>query len=381
MKFDAKLAITAILSVALLTGCGAPSKKNAALIINDTVITKQQFNKEYDAMLGSPMIKQMGIDLKTNPDSYLNLMLKDKVVNDLIVKTILDNEMKKRHIEVKKDDVDKELKETIDKIGSKDKFNEALKQNGITAAQFKKDLEEEVKIKKFVDTLTIVKITDNDAKKFYNSNLDKFRYPDKVRASHILISADPDRVKEVILAQESSKNLTEEQIQKKVQQDLAEKHKKAERILAEAKKDPSKFAALAKNNSDDPGSAQVGGDLGYFTKDQMVEEFSKAAFSARPASVIGLVKTQFGWHIILVKDRVAAGTEPFDKVKDNIKLYLDNQAKIDALKKFVADAQKNAKIEYVDKDLDPNVIQEKIKEQIKVSPVAQAAESAKKNNK
>lgn len=381
MKFDAKLAITAILSVALLTGCGAPSKKNAALIINDTVITKQQFNKEYDAMLGSPMIKQMGIDLKTNPDSYLNLMLKDKVVNDLIVKTILDNEMKKRHIEVKKDDVDKELKETIDKIGSKDKFNEALKQNGITAAQFKKDLEEEVKIKKFVDTLTIVKITDNDAKKFYNSNLDKFRYPDKVRASHILISADPDRIKEVILAQESSKNLTEEQIQKKVQQDLAEKHKKAERILAEAKKDPSKFAALAKNNSDDPGSAQVGGDLGYFTKDQMVEEFSKAAFSARPASVIGLVKTQFGWHIILVKDRVAAGTEPFDKVKDNIKLYLDNQAKIDALKKFVADEQKNAKIEYVDKDLDPNVIQEKIKEQIKVSPVAQAAEAAKKNNK
>ena len=381
MKFDAKLAITAILSVALLTGCGAPSKKNAALIINDTVITKQQFNKEYEAMLGSPMIKQMGIDLKTNPDSYLNLMLKDTVVNDLIVKTILDNEMKKRHIEVKKDDVDKELKETIDKIGSKDKFNEALKQNGITAAQFKKDLEEEVKIKKFVDTLTIVKITDNDAKKFYNSNLDKFRYPDKVRASHILISADPDRVKEVILAQESSKNLTEEQIQKKVQQDLAEKHKKAERILAEAKKDPSKFAALAKNNSDDPGSAQVGGDLGYFTKDQMVEEFSKAAFSARPASVIGLVKTQFGWHIILVKDRVAAGTEPFDKVKDNIKLYLDNQAKIDALKKFVADAQKNAKIEYVDKDLDPNVIQEKIKEQIKVSPVAQAAEAAKKNNK
>ena len=381
MKFDAKLAITAILSVALLTGCGAPSKKNAALIINDTVITKQQFNKEYDAMLGSPMIKQMGIDLKTNPDSYLNLMLKDKVVNDLIVKTILDNEMKKRHIEVKKDDVDKELKETIDKIGSKDKFNEALKQNGITAAQFKKDLEEEVKIKKFVDTLTIVKITDNDAKKFYNSNLDKFRYPDKVRASHILISADPDRIKEVILAQESSKNLTEEQIQKKVQQDLAEKHKKAERILAEAKKDPSKFAALAKNNSDDPGSAQVGGDLGYFTKDQMVEEFSKAAFSARPASVIGLVKTQFGWHIILVKDRVAAGTEPFDKVEVNIKLYLDNQAKIDALKKFVADAQKNAKIEYGDKDLDPNVIQEKIKEQIKVSPVAQAAEAAKKNNK
>ena len=78
-------------------------------------------------MLGSPMIKQMGIDLKTNPDSYLNLMLKDKVVNDLIVKTILDNEMKKRHIEVKKDDVDKELKETIDKI----KTNQTLSKENI----------------------------------------------------------------------------------------------------------------------------------------------------------------------------------------------------------------------------------------------------------
>ncbi len=100
----------------------------------------------------------------------------------------------------------------------------------------------------------------------------------------------------------------------------------------------------------------------------MVPEFSNAAFEAKPSVVTGLVKTQYGYHIILVKDRVAAGTEPFEKVKDDIKVYLENQEKIKVLQKFLADAQKEAKIEYVDSSFNPEEIQAKIREQIKVMP-------------
>lgn len=182
------------------------------------------------------MFKQMGVDLKADPNGYINLMLKDKVVNELIVKTILDNEMQKRKIKATEEDIDKELKKIIDKVGSKDKFNEILKQSGITSAQFKEDLKEEVKVQKFVDSLSLTHITDDAAQKFYNSNLDKFRYPDKVRASHILITADADTIREVIKSQEESKNLTEQQIEEKVKQDLAAKRQKAEKLLAEAKK-------------------------------------------------------------------------------------------------------------------------------------------------
>lgn len=371
MNLKSKFVLASLLSVILFTGCSFDTKKDAIIMINDTPITKQQYQKEFDKLAGSPMFKQMGVDLKADPNGYINLMLKDKVVNELIVKTILDNEMQKRKIKATEEDIDKELKKIIDKVGSKDKFNEILKQSGITSAQFKEDLKEEVKVQKFVDSLSLTHITDDAAQKFYNSNLDKFRYPDKVRASHILITADADTIREVIKSQEESKNLTEQQIEEKVKQDLAAKRQKAEKLLAEAKKDPSQFAKLAKENSDDPGSAQQGGDLGYFTKDQMVPEFSNAAFAAKPSVVTGLVKSSFGYHIILVKDRIAAGTEPFEKVKDDIKMYLENQEKIKVLQKFLSDVQKEAKIQYIDKSFSPEEIQAKIKEQAKTNPMLQ----------
>jgi len=369
MKMTSKLAVTAFLSMIMLTGCGFNAKNNAVIMINDTPITKQQYDKEYKKLSENPMFKQMGVDVKSNPDGYVSLMLKDRVINELMVRTLLEDAFKKHNIKVSDADVEQEIKNIIDKVGSKEKFNEVLKQNSISAAQFKNDMKEEIKIKKLVEQLSMVKITDDMAKKFYNENLDKFRYPDKVRASHILISADADRIKEVIIAKEENKNLSDADIDKEVQKELAAKLQKAQKLLTEAKNDPSKFAMLAKDNSDDPGSATQGGDLGYFTKEQMVPEFSKAAFSARPSVVTGLVKTPYGYHIILVKDRIAAGTEPYEKVKDEIKAYLENKEKVEVLQKYLADAKKAAKIEYVDETFNPDDIQKKIKEQVKDNPM------------
>lgn len=369
MKMTSKLVVTAFLSMIMLTGCGFNAKNNAVIMINDTPITKQQYDKEYKKLSENPMFKQMGVDVKSNPDGYVSLMLKDRVINELMVRTLLEDAFKKHNIKVSDADVEQEIKNIIDKVGSKEKFNEVLKQNGISAAQFKNDMKEEIKIKKLVEQLSMVKITDDMAKKFYNENLDKFRYPDKVRASHILISADADRIKEVIIAKEENKNLSDADIDKEVQKELAAKLQRAQKLLTEAKNDPSKFAMLAKDNSDDPGSATQGGDLGYFTKEQMVPEFSKAAFSARPSVVTGLVKTPYGYHIILVKDRIAAGTEPYEKVKDEIKAYLENKEKVEVLQKYLADAKKAAKIEYVDETFNPDDIQKKIKEQVKDNPM------------
>lgn len=378
MKLNKKIAIISLLSVILFTGCGFDAKKDAVIMINDTPITRQQYQKEFDKLASNPMFKQMGVNIKSDEDGYMNLMVKDKVVNELIVKAILNSEIEKRKIKISDADVEKELKKTIEKVGSKEKFNEILKQYGISASQIKEDMREEVKVQKLVDSLSIVKISDEDAKKFYNSNLDKFKYPDKVKASHILISADPDRIKEVILAQEDASKLTEQQIEEKVKQELEAKRVKAQKLLEEAKRDSSQFEKLAKENSDDPGSAQQGGDLGFFTKDQMVPEFANAAFSAKPSVVTGLVKSPYGYHIILVKDRVAAGTEPFEKVKDDIKAYLDTQEKLKVLQDFITNAKQNAKIEYVDASFNPDEIQKKIKEQIKTNPLAKQQQPIEK---
>ena len=142
---------------------------------------------------------------------------------------------------------------------------------------------------------------------------------------------------------------------------------KAKKLFEEAKKDPSEFAKLAKENSEDPTSAEKGGELGFFAANEMVPEFSKASFGAKPNTVVGPVKTQFGYHIIYVKDRMAAGQEPFEKVKTSIKDFLTNQKQLEQIDKLVESLKKNAKIEYVNKEYDPEYIQQKVQESIQKS--------------
>ena len=357
-----------LLSMILLTGCGFNATKDAVIMVNDTAITKKQYQTEYDKLAENPMFKQMGVNLKDNENGYVGLMLKDRLVDELVVRALLEQAFKKNNVKVSDADIEKELKNIIDKVGSKDKFNEVLKQNGVTPAQFKKDLKEELKVKKLVDQISMVNVTEEATKKFYNSNLEQFRYPDKVRASHILISADPERIKEQILAKEENKNMTDAEVQKAVQNEIAAKAATAQKIYNELKFDASKFEKVAKEVSDDPGSASQGGDLGYFTKDQMVPEFSKAAFAAKPSVVNPPVKSAYGYHIILVKDRVAAGTEPYEKVKTEIKAYLENQEKIKVLQTYLENAKKEAKIQYFDPSFNPEEIQKQIKAEVKNNP-------------
>ena len=89
-------------------------------------------------------------------------------------------------------------------------------------------------------------------KKFYKENINKFKYQDKVRASHILIAANPEEIKEKITSDPANKELSKDEIQAKIDKELAVKLEKAKAILAEVKKDPSAFAKIAKESSEDP---------------------------------------------------------------------------------------------------------------------------------
>ena len=352
---------TIALSAALLCGC-VSADKSAIITVNNEPITKTQFDKEFDMVIKNPMIASMGVDLKNNPESPLYLMTKDRVVNELILKNLLEQDIKARKIEVSAEEIDKELRTIIDQIGDKEKFNEILRQNGISSSQFKKDIENEVKMRKLVDNVKKVSISDSEAEKFYKSNINMFKHPQRVKASHILVAANKDEIRSLIMADASNQNLTPAQIDEKVKADLAKKYDKAKKLLNEVKYDPTKFARVATENSDDPGSAQRGGDLGYFTKEQMVEEFSKVAFSTKPSTVSDIVVSPYGYHIILVTDRQEAGTESFDKVKSDIKLFLEQQEKVNVLQKHVEKLRNDAQIVFVDETYNPTNIQKKIKD-------------------
>lgn len=366
-----KLLATVALSAILFTGCGIKSAQTI-IKVNGENITQGQFDESFNKSAQGGMMAQLGINVKDGKNGFLYYLIKDKVVNELIVKTLLDQEVEKRGIEVSSEDVDNAVKEIIDKVGSKEQLNQILKQNGVSTSQFKKDLKEEVKMKKLAKELTNSSVSEADAKKYYNDNIKQFKYPDKVRASHILISVNPQEIEEIITSDKANANLSKEEVQKKVNEEIAAKKAKAENLLAQVKKDQTQFAKIAKENSDDTTTAVNGGDLGFFAAQEMVPEFSKAAFSMRPNTVSGLVKTQFGYHIIMVTDRMEAGQQPFEKVKNDIKTFLETQKQLEAIDNLVESLKKNATIEYVNKEYDPAEIQKSLQNEIK-----EGAEKAK----
>lgn len=378
-----KLLTTLAVSALLFAGCGLKSGE-AIIKVNDQNITQGQFDAEFDKQAGNGIAKALGIDVKDDKNSFLYMLIKDRVVNELIVKALLNQEMQKRGIEVTNKDVDDAVKEIIDKVGSKEQLDALLKQNGISNSQFKKDLKEEVKMKKLAKELGSSSVSDAEAKKFYNDNISKFKHPDKVRASHILISVNPQEIEEVVKSDPNNKNIDETAVKAKVAAEVQAKEAKANQILAEAKKNPTQFAKLAKENSEDTATANKGGDLGFFAAKEMVPEFSKAAFSMKPNTISDKpVKTQFGYHIIMVTDRSAAGQDPFEKVKPSIKAYLENQKQIELIDKLTESLKKSAKIEYINTSYDPANIQKGVQESIKNSGEAakkakEAAETKKK---
>jgi peptidyl-prolyl cis-trans isomerase C len=116
------------------------------------------------------------------------------------------------------------------------------------------------------------------------------------------------------------------------------------KAILEQLKAGADFAALAKEKSKDPGAAE-GGDLGYFTKDQMVPEFADIAFKMYPGQLSNPVKTQFGWHVIKLEDKRTKQPPEFEKVKDQIEAYLARKAQTE----FIAKLRQSAKVERLDK--------------------------------
>ena len=157
----------------------------------------------------------------------------------------------------------------------------------------------------FDSVLSPVKVSDEELKDFYNKNLSSFAVPAQMKAHHILIKEEDD----------------------------AKSLEKVNALLAEIKKEPSKFEEIAKTSSKCP-SGKNGGDLGAFSEGQMVPEFDKACKDAVIGEIVGPVKTQFGYHIIRVDSRSEAGTMKFEEVKDGISSNLLPQKQKEALDKY-----------------------------------------------
>ena len=163
-------------------------------------------------------------------------------------------------------------------------------------------------------------------RKIYDDATKTMSSQEEVRARHILFRVnDPNDTAASKAAEDKVKN-------------TIERIKKGE-----------DFGTLAKALTEDPSGKQDGGDLGYFTRDQMVPEFSEVAFSLQKGQVSGPVKTQFGWHVLKVEDKRMREPPPFDQVRGEIEQFASRKAQVDLVTKLRADA----KIERLDKAAEP----------------------------
>jgi peptidyl-prolyl cis-trans isomerase C len=142
--------------------------------------------------------------------------------------------------------------------------------------------------------------------------------------------------------EDASKQITGEQ-EVHARHILVETEDEAKAVAEELKKGAD-FAELAKKKSKDPGASD-GGDLGFFTKEQMVPEFSTVAFSLEPGKVSDPVKSQFGWHIIKVEEKRNRQPPAFEQVKGQIETYVTRKAQAE----YVAKLREAAKVERLDK--------------------------------
>ena len=352
-----RVLLTLLASALVFSGCGF--KGGAVIKVNNKAITRGQYQEAFKNAAKNSQLAQMGIEIPDDENNLMYLMIKDRVVNELIVKELITQELDKRNIKVTKEDVEKERQKMIDRIGSKEKFNEVLKQNGVSPSQFEKDLAQELKMRKLVDVIHPVNISDAQTKDFYNKNQAKFKYPERVRASHILISANPMEIKAKLREKNSTMNDVE--INEKVKEVMVERYNKAQEIYSQLKNNPENFEAVARDESDDTMTAKNGGDIGFFSQRDMVKPFADVAFSQKPNTISNIVQTPYGFHIIKVTDRSAAGQQPYEKVKEQIRNFMGAQEQVVALQKFLTTLKSQAVVQYVDSSFDPIQIEAKMK--------------------
>lgn len=293
----------------------APVIERIVAIVDDRVVLLSEVESVVeDIMRAEP--PPPGVDRDTYRDAR-----RREVVDTLIAERLLEQEIQKLRIDVSDAEVDRIIESTKQQHNLDDvKLRQALAQQGLTLEEYREGLKKQLMKAKIIQlkVKNRVQVTDQDVKSTYAKRqaLDAREF--KVRARHILFlvpqGGDDGPARQKALAAK-------------------------QRI--EGGED---FATVAKELSEGP-TAKNGGNLGVFGRGEMVPEFERVAFQSEPGKVAGPVRTQFGWHLILVEERVPLASAPLEQVEEDLRNRLYEEEVERAFKGYIEELKRKAHIE------------------------------------
>ena len=254
-KMIAGITASVILVAGIAGGAYAYVKSQTVASVDGERITKKEL---YDTLVG---------------------VYGESAVDNLVTKVVIDKEADKRNVKVKDSEIDAEVATYEESYGGEEGLKSALEASGLTLADLKEDIETNIKIEKLM--AEDIEITEDEVKSYYEENKSNFDTPESIEVSHILVE------------------------DKETAQEILDKLKAGE-----------DFAELAKEYSTDTATAEKGGELGFITSGEMVEEFEKAAFALKVGEISDIVKTDYGYHIIKATDFKEAKESTYEDSKE-----------------------------------------------------------------
>jgi len=310
----------------------------AAAQVNGEKITQESFDKAYKNLVEQykRFYQQFGQDFEKQLEgaegARYQLELKSQVIEQLIRNVLLTQEARKRGLRAPKAELKKRFEEQYSSIlknaGLTEKQAEQiLKQQGLSLADFKRELRQQIELellenKLKEDVVGELSPNDEELKDYFEKNKSKYVKEERVHARHILIKVAKDAPEDKV----------------------AEAKKKIEEIKKQLDAGGD-FAELAKNYSQDEGSAQNGGDLGFFGRGRMVKEFEEAAFGLKPGQISEIVRSEYGFHIIKVEEREEGENKTLDDVKEQVKTDWSEEQRRKRFEDWLKDVKDRATIE------------------------------------
>lgn len=328
-------------------------------IVNTSVVDKvivkvnneNLMKSEYEKLLNATIEQLKQLSTKELSEEDIK-QVKQKVLEQLIADKLLLQEAKRRNIKVTKREIEEGVKTVKSRFPSDLMFQQELKKENLTQKEFEKKIEEQIMVLKLLDEeikKNLKEPTEAEAKEVFDkvikiiekkdikipeeeknelkllAQLVERFFSEQVRVRHILIRVDPN----------ASKEKKEEAL------------KKIKEIKSKLEKGED-FATLAQKYSEDPGSKDKGGDLGFIARGDTVEEFEKVVFSLKEGEMSDIFETKFGYHIAKKIEHRAKRKPDFEQIKDDLLQYVARRNAERYYEQFVSQLKSKAKIQYLE---------------------------------